>query len=367
MKESVRDILIRRVKNGEKLMDEDFSGVNLSRAILPDVDLYGIKLSKAVMSEAVLTKAMLANADLAGAVLSWSKLMEANFYEAYLHGAALVGADLSGADARGADFSGANLHRANLTNVNLQRADLRNSRFSRADLNGANLTGAKLYGIILAGAKLDNVICEWYDYSRDGNGSDVRHSFDDLLFTLKTQVTVTSNTELDFRLLGGLAGLAKLIKALNVTVSKVEDYSGSSMVTFEAAGEEDLIPAVIILFNALLNCKKIDFEALASDMPYLEKMAIDDKSLIDVLKELLGPVDSSRLHYSLLENFRLDFADMTVNVQGELVGINRRGEELNIKYPKSIDRRQLEEPVQEVVKPFTSVAIAKIIKWLLAH
>lgn len=346
-------------------MNEDFSGVNLSGVIFPGADLSGIKLSEAVISEAILTKAVLVNADLMGADLSWSKLVEADLSEADLSGANLTGADLSWANVKKANFSGANLHRANLSNANLQEADLRSSKLSKTDLSGANLTGAKLYGIILAGSKLDDVMCEWYDYSLAGDGSDIRRSFEELVSALKTQIIVTSNTELNSRLLGGLAGLAKLMQAVGVKVSKIEGASGNSTVTFEAAKEEDLIPAAIILFNTLIKCNKIDLEALYSDMPYLKEMVIDNRLLIDVFKELLGPMDSSKLHYNLLDNFRRDFACMTANIQGELVSINRQDEKLHIDCRQSADPNK--GPAPDAAKPSTSLAIANIIKWLLTH
>jgi len=90
----------------------NFSGADLSRAVLSGADL-----SRAVLSGAVLSGAFLNGVDLSDAVLS----------DADLRGAVLSRADLRRADLSGAVLSGADL----------SRADLR-----RADLSGADLSGA---------------------------------------------------------------------------------------------------------------------------------------------------------------------------------------------------------------------------------
>ena len=111
------------------LSDADFSGANLSGALLFKASLY--------------------NANLSGADLSKANLHDASFQTANLSKANLVGADL-----RAADLAFANLTEADLSGANLTQADLDGANLTQANLSGANLTQASLSGANLGGANL---------------------------------------------------------------------------------------------------------------------------------------------------------------------------------------------------------------------
>ena len=89
-----------------------------------------------------------------GADLRWANLQGADLQEADLRWANLQGADLQEADLRWANLQGANLRWANLRWANLQEADLRWANLQGANLQGANLQGANLQGANLQGANL---------------------------------------------------------------------------------------------------------------------------------------------------------------------------------------------------------------------
>jgi len=99
---------------------------------------------KAVKNKTYLTGAYLTGADLTGADLTG----------AYLTGVDLRGADLRGADLTGAYLRGADLRGAYLRGADLTGADLRGAYLTGADLTGAYLTGADLRGAYLTGADL---------------------------------------------------------------------------------------------------------------------------------------------------------------------------------------------------------------------
>jgi hypothetical protein len=87
---------------------------------------------------------------LAEARLSNAQLRHTNLARGYMPEVRLDGADLEDADLREANLQGARLTSANLGKAHLQRADMR-----RADLRGANLQGAQLEGADLTGAHHD--------------------------------------------------------------------------------------------------------------------------------------------------------------------------------------------------------------------
>ncbi len=143
------------VPSGDKFgfYQANFSGVDVSGAILYFAVFNGSNFYKANLSEAKLHGAELRDTDLNSADLSnvfldeadlsFARLIKANLYNAFLKGADLSEADLSKANLTDADL------RANLTDANFTDADLTN-----ADLRGANLRGANLRGVNLGGATL---------------------------------------------------------------------------------------------------------------------------------------------------------------------------------------------------------------------
>ena len=101
-----------------------------------------------------LVKAVKQKADLRGADLGGADLREADLGEADLRGADLGGADLRGAYLRGAYLRGADLGRAYLRGADLGGADLREADLGEADLGEADLGEADLGGAYLGEADL---------------------------------------------------------------------------------------------------------------------------------------------------------------------------------------------------------------------
>ena len=99
---------------------------SVSPAPAPGVDWSGCDLSSAVLS---------------GADLSTANLSQANLTNAGLSNANLSGASLAGANLTAAFMQGTNLTSANLTGANLTQALVRNASLDKADLSGATLTG----------------------------------------------------------------------------------------------------------------------------------------------------------------------------------------------------------------------------------
>ena len=133
-----------------------------------------VNISSAVLRNIDFTGAALAGADLSGRSLGISTFTEAVLDGANLsgstgspdfEGASLTRADLSDVvfrnpTLRNADLSGANLFQAEITEAifreaELADADLRESRL-RADFDGANLTNADLRGADLQGSSLED-------------------------------------------------------------------------------------------------------------------------------------------------------------------------------------------------------------------
>ncbi len=170
------------VLGGARLSDSDLWGVDFT-----DSDLSNANLSRARLNRSSLTRANLTGSDLAGATIlrptihtsmqfEWKdapRFDSANLADARLMGkfdgasfkaANLKGADFSsyepragqgtlttrrGTDLIGCDFSGANLAGANLTAAILEFA-----RFTDADLRGARLVDAALSKVDFSGADL---------------------------------------------------------------------------------------------------------------------------------------------------------------------------------------------------------------------
>ncbi len=378
------------------------SGVDLSMANLTRCDFNGVDLSKANLSEAILIEAILTNAKLSEANLTWAKLNHTNLSESELHGASLIGATLSQADLYRAvlvevNLSLANLSEANLTEVNLAKSNLNKTNFTKAnlsgtdlrdaefknanlsgadlsgadlrrcklisvDLTGAKLTGAKLHKAWFSNTKLNNIICEWADFSPLGDGSDIHRPGDPVFERMarirRPRIIFTSNTEIDTTLLGGLMSLVNTIQPLNAKLSKVEEISsGVSSITFEVAAEKNPLPAVIVLFNALVRSAKIDFEALTHEMSKFDEPAINDIPLTELLKASPELIATFEPHNRLLEKFRAGFSSMTADIQGETVSIKRQEEQLHIDY------RQAKVAAKATI---CSMA-AKTLAWILRH
>ncbi|WP_236600208.1 pentapeptide repeat-containing protein [Ktedonobacter sp. SOSP1-85] len=163
--------LSRALLNGSNLSEANLSGADLSEASLYGVRLHNANLRKvnlhnanlgwawlvkadlrwANLEDAALSNASAEGADLQEAILHRATLQYSLLHEANLSGADLSGADLSGADLHGSNLRGANLHGANL---HLRGANLSNADLSGADLSGADLHGSNLHGANLHGAKL---------------------------------------------------------------------------------------------------------------------------------------------------------------------------------------------------------------------
>ncbi len=144
------------------LTGSDLSHADLSRADLTGASLLGARLRGACLFEAKLTRAELSGADLTDANLQnvsaervglgrarldGASLVQANLREGTLADASLRGADLKLARlddcrARGADLTGADLSQSSL-----RGCDLCGARVRRATLNGADLRGASVAGI----------------------------------------------------------------------------------------------------------------------------------------------------------------------------------------------------------------------------
>lgn len=86
--------------------------------------------------------------------LSRAKLPNANLYLANFCGASLKAALLEGSDLNEADLSEADLSKANIFDAKLDRAILINANLKSADLGWANFVGAQLKGANLSGANL---------------------------------------------------------------------------------------------------------------------------------------------------------------------------------------------------------------------
>ncbi len=397
MAKLTREQVIKRIKKGESLANRNLSGLDLSNAKLLDTDLpennltgaipkvagpyadmdYGVmfhganlkgaNLSRTNLHKADLTRANLSGANLSGADLSFAKLTGANLTGANLWEANLDTANLRRANLAKAGLFRANLSEGDLSSANLQEADLRLSRLSNANLSGANISGVKLFGSWLVNTKLDNIICEFYDNSENADGSDIRHpkesGIGDVIQTLGPMITITSHADLDAELLADFSGLIKVMQSLKTKVNKLEKTSdGGCSITFETAEEKSLIPTVIVLFDALLKEEKIDLDALSQDMGDLNKIVINGRPLVDLLKDVLWLVDSPQLRYGLPDKFRKGFISEEINIHGESLKIERQGGELHVDYSLPSDRHQA-----KTSKITTGAFINKIIEYLLTH
>ncbi len=204
MPELTADVVLRKIKTGEKVERADLRGLAMPKALLEGVsfrrcdldgaNLEGARLAKALFNNASLREAFLAGADLrrptsrapiskaptcrgptsSGANLNRANLEGANLQGADLAGARLTHAQLGGRQARAAptspgrqlahadlseadlstakldeaDLTNADLSGANLEEASLQRAKMRDTRTQGANLKNANLTGADAPGLL---------------------------------------------------------------------------------------------------------------------------------------------------------------------------------------------------------------------------
>jgi len=144
MPELTADVVLRKIKSGEKVERADLRGLAMPKAMLEGVSFRRCDLDGANFEGARLSRALFKNASLREAFLAGAEMREAN----------LESADLEGANLQGAILVGANLNRANLEGANLQGADLSGARLTHAQLESAKLGGANLTGAQLAHADL---------------------------------------------------------------------------------------------------------------------------------------------------------------------------------------------------------------------
>ncbi len=149
MPELTADVVLRKIKSGEKVERADLRGLAMPKALLEGVSFRRCDLDGANFEGARLARALFKNTSLREAFLAGADLREAN----------LESADLEGANLQGASLVGANLSRANLEGANLQGADLSGARLTHAmlesaKLGGANLSGAQLSHAVLADCDL---------------------------------------------------------------------------------------------------------------------------------------------------------------------------------------------------------------------
>jgi serine/threonine-protein kinase len=108
----------------------DLTGLELVKAVLPQINCYESRLNKCVLQESDLTSANFGHAN-----LSFANLKQALLGNAYLHYANLESADLRGTDLTGANLKFANLKGANLCGANLTGALVTEEQLSLAKTN----------------------------------------------------------------------------------------------------------------------------------------------------------------------------------------------------------------------------------------
>ncbi|HEY2511841.1 MAG TPA: pentapeptide repeat-containing protein [Polyangiaceae bacterium] len=149
MPEFTPEIVLKKIKQGEKIERADLRGIELPKAALEGVSFRRCDLDGANLSGAKLARAILKSASFREAYLVGTDLRDAN----------LESADLEGANLERAVLAGANLHRANLEGANLEGADLTRARVTHAQFVSGHLAGAKLTGAILTHADFSECDC----------------------------------------------------------------------------------------------------------------------------------------------------------------------------------------------------------------
>ncbi len=139
--------------NGVDLTEANLSDLSLNKVNLSKANLSGANLSKTLLHQAVLKGANLSNADLGDAILFEADLSEVmNMKEMFLSHHRHY------SETGRANLSGANLQRAILAQSNLQGANLCDADLHQANLFEADLRGAYLIGADLSSAILDKAI-----------------------------------------------------------------------------------------------------------------------------------------------------------------------------------------------------------------
>jgi uncharacterized protein YjbI with pentapeptide repeats len=166
MPELTAEVVLKRIKTGEKLERAELRGLAMPGALLEGVSFRRCDLDGANLGTARLAKANFKNASLREAFLAGADLSDANLENADLEGANLRGArlpranltraNLEGADLQGADLSGARLAHALLESAKLGGANLAGAHLERADLTDTDLSAARLEAADLKGAVLAN-------------------------------------------------------------------------------------------------------------------------------------------------------------------------------------------------------------------
>lgn len=162
----------------------------------PGADLEGLDLREYTMASVNLTGAIMDNVNLGGVNLIESNLVETK----------LVGAHLEGANLRKAHLERANLAGSFMENTDLRGANLREAYLEDADLRGAsminaNLKGAYLEDADLSGADLTRAILMETDFKRTNLERANLKGTIDLTFDQLSQVKTLYNTKLDEELL----------------------------------------------------------------------------------------------------------------------------------------------------------------------
>ena len=137
------------------------AGVDISKAILPKLNLASAELGSANLTNTELVHSNFAGANLYGASLAEARLSSANLADAIL-----INVDLHGADLCGVNLTGATLRYANLSDVELCNANLTGANLHITNLTGANLSNASLAEAALVGADVSGTYFSEADLSK---------------------------------------------------------------------------------------------------------------------------------------------------------------------------------------------------------
>ncbi|MCX5247824.1 pentapeptide repeat-containing protein [Streptomyces sp. NBC_00201] len=121
----------------------DLHGLHLAGAQLTDADLTKADLHGATLTGAHLGRATLTKANLGGATLTKANLGRATLTKANLYQATLTETDLHEAALREASLSEATLTKAHLSRATLMKANLSGADLTKANLSGADLSSAR--------------------------------------------------------------------------------------------------------------------------------------------------------------------------------------------------------------------------------
>ncbi|HAP75255.1 MAG TPA: hypothetical protein DCR14_04165, partial [Acidimicrobiaceae bacterium] len=189
--------------DGEVQRGEDLRCVELSDAVLSNVDFTGADLSGAGLVRSEWVSSVLAFARLDGADLAGVSMVKVDATAVSVEGAQLAGLDAAAsafdyvdfaqaqlgrltvrdsslrhtrwpdeAQLSGSEFAGSDLSHAQLRRASLSNADLTGAVASMADLRGADLSGARLGGATLRSADLSSADLT----STDLTGADLREA-----------------------------------------------------------------------------------------------------------------------------------------------------------------------------------------------